>query len=284
MFKIERFPVRDTIIQLYPMANNKLPLKNLYLQHNMLERYAAKGSAYLYTNFITSLDGRIAIPHSSGKGLTVPKTIANPRDWRLFQELAVQADILITTGRYLREVLAGNPQKILQAYDDPQFADLKEWRLANGFQPIPDLAIVSFSLNFRIPEVLSQDDRTVHIVTTQDADSEAKESLQEDMGNIILAGEDQIDGQTMIDQLSDLGYRTIYSTAGPKVFHLLLSANVIDRLYLTYANRILGGDPFSSIVEGDLMESAVDFKLHSLYYDPSAPDNVGQLFSCYDRV
>ena len=276
--------MKDTIIQLYPDLNQEVPLKNLYLQHNLLERQSVKGRVLIYSNFITSLDGRIAIPRASGKGMKVPERIANPRDWRLFQELAVQADILITSGRYLRDYADGRAQEILQVYDDPAFADLKEWRLARGFRPFPDLAVISKSLDFPIPEVLTHGDRVVHIITTQDADPARMHEIEQGMGNLILAGEEQVDGQELVHQLTNQGYRTIYSTAGPKVFHLLLSADVLDRLYLTHTSRILGGDPFSSINEGNLLDPPVDFELKSLYLDPKGLEGLGQLFFCYDRV
>jgi len=276
--------VKDTIIQLYPLANQEVPIKKLYLQHNLLERQSVKGSIFIYSNFITSLDGRIAIPRASGKGMKVPESIANPRDWRLFQELAVQADILITSGRYLRDYAKGHSQEILQVYDDPAFADLKEWRQDKGFQPLPDLAVISKSLDFPIPEVLTHGDRAVHVITTQDADPARIHEIEQGLGNLIFAGEKLVDGQELALQLANLGYRTVYSTAGPKVFHLLLSADVLDRLYLTHASRILGGEPFSSILEGNLLETPVDFELKSLYLDPKGLEGLGQLFSCYDRV
>jgi len=68
----------------------------------------------------TQLDGRIAVPHPTRPGLTVPETIANDRDWRLFQELAAQADLIISSGRYLRDWADGRAQEILRV-DDPKF-------------------------------------------------------------------------------------------------------------------------------------------------------------------
>jgi hypothetical protein len=68
------------------------------------------------------------------------------------------------------------------------------------------------------------------------------------------------------------------------VLHLLLSGGVLDRLYLTYANRLLGGKAFASIVDGDLLEPAVGMKLDSLYFDPHGLEGLGQLFVSYDRV
>ena len=54
------------------------------------------GRPFVYTNYVTSIDGRIAIPRPEGQGMMVPKETANDRDWRLFQELAVQADVIIS--------------------------------------------------------------------------------------------------------------------------------------------------------------------------------------------
>ena len=51
------------------------------------------------------------------RGMTVPKATSNERDWRLFQELAVQADIIISSGRYLRDYAEGQTQEILSVYD-----------------------------------------------------------------------------------------------------------------------------------------------------------------------
>ena len=65
---------------------------------------------------------------------------------------------------------------------------------------------------------------------------------------------------------------------------VLLAAGRLNRLYLTYANRILGGDPFSSIVDGPLLDPAVDMTLGAVYYDAQAPDGLGQLFVQYDRA
>jgi riboflavin biosynthesis pyrimidine reductase len=84
--------------------------------------------------------------------------------------------------------------------------------------------------------------------------------------------------------LAKLGYKTIYNTTGPKVMHLLLKDSVLNRLYLTLAQRLLGGTPYSSIVEGELLEPAKDFHLRSLYLDPHALDGSGQLLTTYDRA
>ena len=273
----------DTIVQLYPLPSRNRPLKGTYLAHELRQYNEASGQAFVYGNFVTSLDGRIAIPHPTRPGMMVPKNTANDRDWRLFQELAAQADLIISTGRYLRDWVDGRAQEILRV-DDPEFADLKAWRLAQGLPPQPDIAVISGSLEFPIPEVLTAGGRKVIVFTTANPDPVRVKEIEAKAGQVIVAGEDSVTGDHMVQHMTDLGYQTVYSAAGPKVLHLLLAGGVLDRLYLTQANRLLGGQPFSSIVEGELLEPAAEMTLNTIYFDSHALDGLGQLFVSYDRA
>jgi riboflavin biosynthesis pyrimidine reductase len=273
----------NTVTQLYPLPAQEMPLHGLYLGHDVRRLAAEMGRPLVYANFVTSLDGRIAVPGPTGSGLVVPKQVANSRDWRLFQELAVQADVVISSGRYLRDYASGHAQEILRVYDDPQFADLAQWRVQHGLSPQPDIAVISASLDFPIPEALLAGGRRVVIFTTEQADRQRVRELEAHAGQVVTAGETAVSGDRLVQAMAGLGYRAIYSASGPKVLHLLLAAGVLDRLYLTLANRLLGGDPFSSIVEGPLLEKAVDMRLRSAYYDDAGLDGLGQLFVCYDR-
>jgi riboflavin biosynthesis pyrimidine reductase len=214
----------------------------------------------------------------------VPGVVANDRDWRLFQELAVQADLIITTGRYLRDYAAGKAQEILRVYDDPAFADLSAWRQARGLSSQPDLVVVSSSLDFPIPYALRRQKRRVVVVTDRRADSARIARIEAQLGEVIVAGETQVQGGPFVDVLAARGYRSIYSAAGPRILHMLLAGDVLDRLYLTTAPRILGGQPFAAIVDGPLLEPPVDMALRTLYYDAVGLDGLGQLFACYERA
>lgn len=275
--------MNDSVTQLYPLPAVERPLEGLYLSHNLRQHSEANDQAFVYSNFVTSIDGRIAIPHPSRPGLMVPDNIANVRDWRLFQELAAQADMIISSGRYLRDWTDGRAQEILKV-DDPRFADLREWRQSQGLSPQPDIAIISDSLHFPVPDVLSSGGRKVVVFTSANPNAERVVEIESKGAQVIIAGEERVEGAMLVQRMSELGYRTVYSAAGPKVLHLLLSGRVLNRLYVTHANRLLGGQPFSSIVEGALLESAVDLQINSVYLDPHALDGLGQLFVSYDRV
>ncbi|HZQ06282.1 MAG TPA: dihydrofolate reductase family protein [Anaerolineae bacterium] len=274
--------MHDLVLRLYPLPSVEEPLRGLYLAHNLRQYGQRMTRAFVYANFVTSLDGRIAIPSPSGKGLMVPKNTANDHDWRLTQELTAQADLVLTTGRYLRDLAKGRGQKILQL-DEPQFADLRDWRRQRGLLLNPDIAILTSSLRFPIPDELIQGNRVV-VFTIANPDSKRVAEIQAKLGRVIVVGENSIEGEKLLQQITELGYRTIYSAAGPKVLHLLLEGRVLDRLYITHAHRILGSEPFASLVDGALLEPAVGFTLNTLYFDRQGLDGLGQLFISYNRA
>lgn len=276
--------MRETIQRLFPLPSGEVPLKGLYLGHNLRQSIAGTEKAAFFSNFVTSLDGRIAAPDPAGAGMSLPKSIANRRDWRLFQELAVQADLLISSGRYLRGYAQGKGQEILDIYRNPEFADLRDWRMSQGLPSYPDLAIISRSLHFPIPDLLTRGERNLIVLTTKSADLDRVRELEKQGAQVIIAGEQGVDGQQLAERLSEMGYRLVYSTSGQKVFHLLLSNNVLDRLYLTIVFRIIAGEPYATIAEGPSLIAPAGFNIHSLYYDRHAPDGIGQLFLCFDRV
>jgi riboflavin biosynthesis pyrimidine reductase len=271
-----------TIQQLFP-TSGKRPLSNLYLSHSLRQYATQSKRPFVYANFVTSVDGRIAIPHPTKPGMMVPQNIANERDWRLFQELAAQADLIISSGRYLRDWADGRAQEILRV-DDPAFADLQQWRQAQGLAAQPDIAIISSSLNFPIPELLTANGRRVIIFTTANPDPTRVAEIEAQAGNLYVVGEKSVSGKQLVQKMADLGYQTVYSTAGPRILHLLLAENVLNRLYLTQVSRLLAGSPFSSILEGELLETAVNLQLHTLYHDPEAVQGVGQLLVAYNII
>lgn len=273
----------DTIWQLCPAPAREVALEGLYLGHDLRSQAEELGRPFVYTNYVTSIDGRIAVPRPNGKGMMVPPDTANDRDWRLFQELAVQADVIISSGRYLRDYAEGRAQEILRIYDQPQFADLGRWRAGRGLPPYPDLAVVSGSLDFPVPAFLTQSGRRVVVLTHDAADPERKHQLEAGAAQVVVAGEGHVSGAQTIAALGELGYRTIYMATGPRVHHLLLADNVLDRLYTTVAHRLLGGDPYSGLVEGGLLRPSVGLRLDTLYLDPHALDGLGQHFVGYTR-
>ncbi|WJW76018.1 dihydrofolate reductase family protein [Thiohalobacter sp. IOR34] len=274
-----------SIQQLYPhRASPDVELHGLYLDEG-LHRAGSAGRPLVYSNFITSLDGRIALgaPHRATH--QVPPALTNPRDWRLYQELGAQADLLITSARYFRQYAAGEAQDTLPVGPEPAFDDLRSWRQAEGLAAQPDIAILSASLD--IPQAalaayLGQG-RRIHLLTGEDAEPGRVEALRSAGVAVHFAGSGHsADGRQAVDCLARLGYRSLYVIAGPSVLYTLLRAGSLHRLYLTHAQRILGGEDFDTFVWGSELLPPQDLRLRSLYLDPQAPAGAGQLFASYD--
>ncbi|MDN5848869.1 MAG: hypothetical protein L0H63_04415 [Nitrococcus sp.] len=82
-----------SLLRLYPPPIEATALEGLYLNAPLVPSSLNAG-LFVYANFVMSLDGRIAIVQPPGRQV-VPSTTANPHDWRLLQELAGHADVLI---------------------------------------------------------------------------------------------------------------------------------------------------------------------------------------------
>lgn len=274
--------MQTPVTRLYPPSGGQYPLEGLYLQHQ-LHLKGQPDAPYVYSNFITSLDGRISLGSTHNVTHTVPAATANPRDWRLYQELAGQAELLITSGRYFRQSLIGEAQDQLPVGTQAAFDDIRDWRLAQGLREQPDVAILSGSLDIPVAALEPYRHRRILVITGDTSDQTRVDTLQKSGIEVLRAGAGAlVEGRPMMSQLAGLGYRSIYVIAGPEVFYTLLEANVINRLYLTIAQQLLGGEIFDTLTRGPLLTPARGLSLTSLYHDPYAPAEAGQLLAVFE--
>ncbi len=274
--------MKHPIIPCYPTPGPERALTGLYLDTELPDR--GQAGPFVYANYVASLDGRISVPNAMGEQ-KVPGNIANARDWRLLQELAGHADLLLSSGRYLRELDAGSAQDILPIGSGEAFADIRSHRLAKGLTPQPDVAVLSVSLDFAVPHQLLEQGRRVIVITGQSPDPvQVKTHEAAGIEVMPLAGVSRPQGSVLGKAMASLGYQRVYAVTGPYVLHTLMQSNLLDALFLTTVHRIIGGGPFSSICEGELLATPGDFQLTSLYHDLDGPDGCSQSFARYDRA
>lgn len=270
------------VLRLFPSPAWPVSLRGLYLDDS-LRPSGTPARPFVYVSFIASLDGRISLPDPETKNRKVPRAIANPRDWRLVQELAASADVLVTSGRYIRDLAAGVAQDNLPVSDKPDFADLLAWRRARGLVPQPAVAIVTGSLDVPIPEGLLRSGRAIYIATGAAADDSRVKSLGAQGVRVLKAGVgSRVEGRALIAALAKEGFGNIFMTAGSVLLNTLLAAGALNRLYLTQACRVLGGRTFETLHTGEELNPPADFKLHSLCYDAGEGGAIEQLFSVFD--
>jgi len=273
-----------SVIELYPASGTRKPLQGLYLNQG-LETGKPQESPFIYSNFISSLDGRIALPGPGRNSHQVPPAIANSRDWRLFQELAAQADLLITSARYFRQSEDQEAQAELPVGASAEYDDLRAWRIQQGLSPQPDIAIFSASLDIPVSAINRYRERNVFLITGTTADSEKLGQITAaSHTRVIPCGHNgHVDASLLRIRLKELGYQRVYAIAGPAVLHTLLQGKALDRLYHTTAHCLLGGTKFDTFVRGPEFDPAVCMPLRAMYLDTHAPDGASQTLAVYGR-
>jgi riboflavin biosynthesis pyrimidine reductase len=291
----KKLPDSEKVTQVLP-EGKQLPLEGLYLGQRLAAQSAKIGRSLVITNFLTDRNGVIARADEHHH-FQVPIELKNASDWRLSQELMAQADILISGGAYLKRVsVPGNhAQDILYQFEPGrEFENLGKWRLEAGYKKrSPDLAIVTRSLDFEIPEEVLKMGRRIVIFTIDRIANSAKARAFTTSGvEVIGAGEDGVDGNRLIDALGNgMGYRVIVMATGPSVLQLLLEAKRLDLFYVTEVQREISFDDPAAVKtilpDGEKVNQLKEFLITHRYIQENvfAEDDsrISQFFIRYDR-
>lgn len=269
------------IQQLYPHQQQEVGVEGLYLQHQ-LHRKGSTVRPFVYTNYVVTLDGRIALEYPHSNHTSIPADITSELDQRLYQELAAQADVLLTSGRYLRQLSEGRAQHPPPLSNDYQ--DLLQWRLEQGLDKQPALVVLSRSLDLPL-HTLTSLGRKVYVATGSGADKRKLATIAETGTSILFSGRGKnVEGCDLVEELGMMGYTSIYSIAGPALLDTLLRAGKVDRLYLTQVHMLFGGERYDTLLEGPLLSPAARFCLDSLYYDLGKAERPPQSFAVFCKV
>jgi riboflavin biosynthesis pyrimidine reductase len=275
---------RPRLLRLYPEPLSEVKLQGLYLAHRLHEQIKPpqdkpqQDKPCVYGNFLSSLDGRIALINQQGHSAT-PSALKTASDWQLFQELQAQADCIITHGGYLRALAAGDLGNILQITTPA----LQRWRQHNGLAKQPAVVVASASLDFPIADSIQAHQQDCYIATGAASDPTAISRWQQRGYSVILAGQERtVEGRALIDFLGAQGYRSIYLLAGPQILETMLRDGLLSRLYLTLPHQLIGGERFHSMINGLELGAAGRLNLRELYLETGA--ETGQFFACYEPL
>ena len=272
--------MQKNLLRLYPQSGRKTAITGLYLAHQV-HRLGTTKSPFVYANFLSSLDGRIALEDVSQSTTYIPKHLTTASDFRLFKELHAQADCLITHGGYMRALGEGRLGNILQVRDK----DLVAWRRNNDLKAQAAVIIASASLNFPMHNSLHEHAQKVYIATGRNADSERIRYWQNLGYPILITGEDRmVQGAPLIHELRGLGYKSIYLIAGPQMLDTIVREKQLSRLYLTITHQLIGGKDFRTLLTGAMLGPEGNLILKSIYYDSYSPPGSGQFFMQFNLV
>ena len=272
------------ILRLFPTPSGLMALRGLYLALNLHE-VGTPGRPFVYANFLSSLDGRIALEDAASGETYLPKSLTTPDDFRLFLELEAQADCIITHGGYLRSLQQGRLGNILQVGVREDSADLARWRLEHGLSPQPAVVIASASLDFPMSDSIREFGQNCYIVTGERADPGRVAGWRNRGYEVLFAGKGRmVEGAPLVRVLGERGFKSIYLIAGPHMLDTMIRDGQLSRLFETITHQLMGGMAFRTVSPGPELGLFGHLKLRSLYYDPSSPDDTGQWFAQFDNL
>ena len=270
-----------SLTRLHPPDTARHPLSGLCLEHRLAER-AEAGQPYIYSSFIMSLNGAIAIDDGQGNW-THPETLTDPRDLRLLCELMAQADCLITSAGYLRDLERGSLGNLLQLPQTPEFQDLSDYRARHHDTPFPSVLVVSRSLDFQVPASLDEHRQALRVLAPASAPERKVAELRDQGVDVVLSEDaDWVGSEAVMANLKELGARTAYLFCGPRMNAILMQSGQVRRLYLTWLHRLQGGHP--ALTVGSFLPSseASSLELVELFQAEAEGDLPGFWFGYFD--
>ncbi len=267
------------VIRLHPHAGETVPLQGLYLRLSELAG-CDQSRPMIYANFLSSLDGRIAIKNEGDSYFQLPEALKSDEDFRLFLELYAHADCIVTHGGYMRSLADNRLGNVLQIPDLEWTRYIHDWRSEKGLSKNPDIVVVSGSLNFPWHKSLDDSQQKVHIASGGMADIESKKAWQDAGHHINEFGQQQyVDVRELVNFLTKQGYKSVYLVAGPQLLQDLVQCHYVDRFFVTINHQLLGGREYKSIVSEQLMNNAGNMQLQHLYMNIENSNGIGQWFA-----
>ncbi len=216
----------------------------------------------VYANFVTTLDGIVAIPTMPGSNDFVAGD--SDADRFLMGLLRAFADAVLIGSGVLRASPQGTwrPDKVYP----PAAASYAELRQQLGLLAAPEVAVLTGSGSIDPAHPLLESGA---LVLTSEAGAERLETRLPRTSTIVALGSSTtIAPGLVVDALHARGHRRILCEAGPHTFGTLVEASAVDELFLTTSPLLVGDAGSGSrlrLVEGaDLVPDELRPRLVSL--------------------
>jgi riboflavin-specific deaminase-like protein len=184
---------------------------------------------YLIVNMVSSLDGKATIEWRT-------KGLSTELDRELFHRLRTQVDAVMVGAGTVRAERYGRMTKN---------EELRAARMDEGLAPDPVAVVVSARLDLPADlPLLNEPEQRVVLATHSDA-------TLPDLGDQVVYERTGEDLQLLMARLRDEhGVRSVLCEGGPTLNSYLLSAGLVDELWLTLNPKLAGGAAALTIVAG----------------------------------
>jgi riboflavin biosynthesis pyrimidine reductase len=205
---------------------------------------------WLRANMVSSVDGAATIDGRAGG-------LGNATDQQILGLLRALADVVIA-GAGTVSAEGYGPAKARPEY--------QAMRSAGGQPPAPVMAVVStrLDLDFSSRYFTEAVSRPV-VVTCRSAPADRREAAEK-VAHVVIAGDDDVSPQLMVDALAALGHRRLLCEGGPTLLARVAADGVLDELCLTLSPMLVGG-PSRRILAGPTLEPPRRMHLTQLLQD-----------------
>jgi len=207
----------DVILRLLP---EPAPLD----EEGLVAAYAWPDRTTLRVNFVTSVDGAVAVEgYSAGLG--------SPSDKLVFDLLRRTCDAVIVGAGTLRH----------EGYGPMRLAEPdREWRRRHGLPPDPVLVAVSRKLDLdpAHPMLAGAPVRPI-VLTFADAPADQIAALSA-VADVLTCGDTVVDLNAGVAELAGRGHRRLLCEGGPYLLGTLTGADAVDEMCLTIAPMLAG--------------------------------------------
>lgn len=191
---------------------------------------------HVFVNAAMSADGKLSTRERR------QVRISGPADFRRVDLLRAGADAVMVG---IGTVLADDPSLTVK---DPA---LVAARVARGEQPHPARVVVDS--NGRIPldaAVLHRGEGLRVVAVSEAAALEKREAIAE-RAAVVVAGRERVDLARMLEALYDLGIRRLMVEGGGTLIGALVTAGLVDELWVYVGNIVIGGATAPTLADGD---------------------------------
>ncbi|MBA3263850.1 MAG: dihydrofolate reductase family protein [Thermoleophilaceae bacterium] len=204
---------------------------------------APPGRPYLVLNMVSSLDGKATIDWRT-------KGLSTDLDRELFHRLRTQADAVMVGAGTVRAERYGRMTKS---------DELRAAREQDGLAPDPLAVVVTARLDLQTDlPLLNEPEQRVVIATGSDA-------TLPDIGDQVVYERTGGDLPLLMARLrEERGIRSVVCEGGPTLNSYLLSAGLVDELWLTLNPKLAGGAAALTIVAGRALVEPADLELVSI--------------------
>jgi riboflavin biosynthesis pyrimidine reductase len=213
----------------------------------------------LYVNFVSTLDGVVAVPSLPSSNNVI--SMKSAADRFVMGLLRALADVVLIGAGVLRASPRGTwrPEKVYP----PAAEAFAELRHALGKAAAPQVAVLSGRGSVDPGHPIFEAGAVV--LTSAEGAKKLAGRLPAAASVVALSDATTLDAKRIVEALHERGHRLILSESGPHTFRSLLVAEVVDEVFLTVSPLLLGGEDVFHLVEGaDLLADDVRLRLASL--------------------